>query len=360
MKSAEHRRLIIPPNSEVTVKAMTTKELPYHQTSVITQPTPTSVIPNDLDIEPTLLDYRYQQNNLFEVKISNVTTRTVAVPPNAILCEIQPVLIQDPPQSETKEFTTPLLDQVHISTDNITPSELETGKNFIMSYQDIFSKDDTDVGHTTMVKHKIELLDERPFKQRYRRIPQSMFQEVKSHIHQMLRTGIIRKSHSPWSSNLVLVKKKDGSLRLCVDFRMLNLKTKKDSYALPRIEEILDCLSDNKLFSVIDMRAGYHQVEILEEHKERTAFTVGPLGFFEFNRMPFGLSCSPATYQRLMQECLGDLHLQICCVFIDDIIIFARTYEEHLDRLQMVFDRIRAANLKLSPSKCSFFMPKVR
>jgi hypothetical protein len=131
-----------------------------------------------------------------------------------------------------------------------------------------------------------------------------MIREVQQHLKLLLQTGIFRKSHSTWSSNVVLVKKKDNSIRFCIDFRQLNKKSKKDAYALPRIEELLDSMAGNKLFSVIDMESGYHQVEISEPHKERTAFTVGPLGLYEFNRMPFGLSGAPATYQRLMQDIL--------------------------------------------------------
>ena len=108
------------------------------------------------------------------------------------------------------------------------------------------------------------------------------------------------------------------------------------------------------------MKSGYYQVEILETHKERTAFTVGPMGFYEYNRMPFGLTNSPATYQRLMENCLADLNMKICCIFIDDVIIFGRTYEEHLENLKLVFDRIRSASLKLAPKKCHFFKRKVK
>ena len=187
-----------------------------------------------------------------------------------------------------------------------------------------------------------------------------MYDEVKVYLQQLLDMNIIRPSHSPWASNVVLVKKKDNSLRMCVDYRMLNKNSKKDSYALPRIEELLDCLSGNRFFSVIDMKSGYHQVEIFEDHKERTAFSVGPLGFYEYNRMPFELTNSPATYQRLMENILAGLNLKMCCVFIDDVIIFGKTYEEQLHNLQLVFDRIKAANLKLSPKKCEFFKRKVK
>ena len=120
---------------------------------------------------------------------------------------------------------------------------------------------------------------------------------------------------------------------------------------LPRVKEILDCLSGSQYFSVLDMKSGYYQVELEESHKERTAFTVGPLGFYEYNRLPFGLTNSPATYQRLMEDILGDYHLRICLIYLDDIIIFSRTYEEHVDRLRKVFERIHDAGLKLAPKK---------
>jgi hypothetical protein len=139
-----------------------------------------------------------------------------------------------------------------------------------------------------------------------------MYDEVKVYLQQLLDMNINSPSHSPWASNVALVKKTDNSLRMCVDYRMLSKNSKKDSCAPPRIEDLFDCLSGNHFFSVIDMKFGYYQVEIFEEHKDRTAFSVGPLGFFEYNRMPFGLINSPATYQRLMENVLADLYLRIC------------------------------------------------
>ena len=129
---------------------------------------------------------------------------------------------------------------------------------------DIFSKADDDVGHTDIVKHRIDLIEEKPFKQRYRRIPPAAYDEVRAHFRQLLRAGIIRPSKSPFASNVVLARKKDNTLRLCVDYRQLNQNTKKDSYSLPRIEDLLDCLSHSTFFSVVDMKSGYHQVELYE------------------------------------------------------------------------------------------------
>jgi len=143
-----------------------------------------------------------------------------------------------------------------------------------------------------------------------------------------LDAGIIQKSQSPWASNIVLVRKKDLSLRLCVDFRQLNKRTVKDAYALPRIEDLLEGLGGNKYYTVLDMKSGYHQVELEDQHKAYTAFTVGPLGFYEFTRLPFGLSNAPATYQRLMESCLDDLvygEEKVCHIYLDDVIIASKS-----------------------------------
>lgn len=146
---------------------------------------------------------------------------------------------------------------------------------------------------------------------------------------------------------------------MCVDYRTLNERTIKDSYALPRLEEIFDCLNGAQYFTTLDMKSGYHQIEIEESHKQRTAFTLGPFGLWEFNKMAFGLTNSPATYQRAMTECLGDLNMKICVVFIDDIIIYSKTYKEHLDNIEQVFERLKSWNLKLAPEKCNFFRKNV-
>ena len=154
-----------------------------------------------------------------------------------------------------------------------------------------------------------------------------MYDEIRQHLKEMLESGIIRESCSPWSSNVVCVRKKNGRLRLCIDFRKLNARTVQDSYALPRIEDTLDSLSGSKIFSTLDLRSGYYQVEIEENDKSKTAFSVDRLGFFEFNRMAFGLTNAPATFQRLVERCLHDLSMKECCLYLDDIIVFSSNIE---------------------------------
>ena len=144
-----------------------------------------------------------------------------------------------------------------------------------------------------------------------------------------------------------MVRKKDGSLRFCVDFRQLNVATIKDAHPLPRIDDLLDALHGAKWFSTLDLKSGYWQVPIAEQDKEKTAFRTSSGQLFEFNQVPFGLCNAPATFSRLMDRVLAGLHWETCLFYLDDIIVFSSTWEEHLARLLEVFERLRHAKLKL-------------
>ncbi|PIK44339.1 hypothetical protein BSL78_18812 [Apostichopus japonicus] len=174
-----------------------------------------------------------------------------------------------------------------------------------------------------------------------------------------LDNGVIRPSTSPYASPIVLVRKSDGSLRLCVDYRKLNMKTIKDAYPIPRIDESIDALHGTKWFSTIDLLSGYHQVAMEEADKHKTSFTT-PFGLYEYNRMPFGLSNAPGTFQRLMQACLHDQFFTSVLCYLDDILVFSKSFDDHLVNLQRVFDRLRQQGLKIKPSKCTFFQSEVK
>ena len=146
----------------------------------------------------------------------------------------------------------------------------------------------------------------------------------------MLESGTIRPSQSAWCNAMVLVWKKDDSLHFCIDFHFLNAHMKKDSYPLPRIQEVLESLVGTGYFSCLDLKSGFWQIKMEEASKQYTAFTVGNLGFFEHNQMPFGLCNAPATFQQLMQNCMGELNLIYCLIYLDDLIVFSWTAEEHL------------------------------
>ena len=167
-----------------------------------------------------------------------------------------------------------------------------------------------------------------------------MYNNVRAHIQEMLDIGAIHKSQSPWASAVLLVQKKNGGLRFCIDLRKLNKQTIKDAYSLPQIEETLDSLQGSRWFSSLDLKSGYWQVEMNEESKSLTAFTMGPLVFYECKRMSFGLTNAPATFQRLMETCLGDLNLHLCIIYLDDIVIFSKDLVSHLERLEAVLQKL--------------------
>lgn len=152
--------------------------------------------------------------------------------------------------------------------------------------------------------------------------------------------------------------KKDGGLRLCVDYRQLNSKTGRRAYPLPRIDKSLDALSGARWFSTLNLASKYNQVPVAEADKLKTAFCT-PFGLFEFNRMPFGLCNAPGTFQRLMEHIFGDQRYQSILLYLDDVIIFSTTVEQHLEWLEEVFARLQKQNLKVKLSKCQFFQPQV-
>ena len=162
----------------------------------------------------------------------------------------------------------------------------------------------------------------------------------------MLNQHVIQPSFSPWSSPVVMVKKKDGSWRFCIDYHKLNAATHRDAYPLPKIDATLDSLAGSTLFTTVDLASGYWQVEVAPQDKEKTAFST-PKGHYEFNVMPFGLTNAPAMFQRLMECILAGLSGEQCLIYLDDIIIFSSPFEDHLLRLTSVFDRLRSAGLKL-------------
>ena len=240
-----------------------------------------------------------------------------------------------------------------LPSQNLSSGENQKLHTLLDQYSDIFAKSSLDLGHTTIIQHKINTGEALPIKQQPYRVSHHQKASIEKHISDMLDQGVIEVSSSPWSSPVVLVKKKDGSTRFCIDYRKLNAVTRKDSYPLPRIDDALDSLAGSKYFSTLDLQSGYHQVAMHPDSKEKTAF-ISHAGLYQFNVLSFGLTNAPPQFQRLMSRVLHGLEWKVCLVYIDDVIVFSATFEEHISRLKLVFDRLREANLKLKPSKCNF------
>lgn len=247
---------------------------------------------------------------------------------------------------------------VESAAEKLTQTEQEQLYAVLLNYADVFADDAGDLGKTDKLHYTINTGNALPIRQPARRIPAAQREEVRKLLKEMEEKRIIQPSKSPWASPVVLVKKKDGFTRFCVDYRRLNSVMHKDAYPLPRIDDTLQSLSGSKWFSTTDLLSGYWQVDIAENDREKTAF-ITHNGLFEFNVMPFGLCNAPATFQRLMNLALSGMLWSECLVYLDDIIIFGRTFEEHLSHLASVLERLREVNLKAKLSKCNFVQKQV-
>ena len=245
-----------------------------------------------------------------------------------------------------------------LSNSILNDNEKVKFKNLFNKYRNVFAFPGDQLGRTSLVQHVIDTGDAIPIKQRPYRVSPDVKKEIDRQVDEMLEKGIIQESVSPWSSPVVLVKKKDGSFRFCVDFRKVNKVTKVDSFPMPLVADALDSLAGASVFSVLDLKSGFWQIQMQEDSKQKTAFSTHN-GLYEFLTMPFGLVNSGASFQRLMGHILRGLEYRFALIYIDDIIIFSKSVDEHLDHLEEVFRRLRDANVKLNPKKCSFVKQRV-
>jgi hypothetical protein len=302
------------------------------------------------------------------IRILNTSTEAARLPAGTVVSDLQSVSLVDENvanvENQNEETTVKSLDEptnfIESMMRGVHPSVPETEakalEQLLIEYSDVFSRSDRDLGLTDIVTHNIDTGDARPIRQQLRRFPPVHAQIISDHVDNMLAQGTIEPACSPWASNVVLVRKKDGSYRCCIDYRQLNTVTKKDAYPLPRIDVCLDAMAKAKWFSTFDLRSSYHQVSVNANDRDKTAF-ICPRGMFRFRTMPFGLCNAGASFQRLMDFVLSGLHPEICLVYLDDIIVFSESLNDHLQRLSTVLCRMRTAGLKLKPEKC-FLMQK--
>jgi len=228
----------------------------------------------------------------------------------------------------------------------------------LREYVDVFSTGEHDLGETSLAAHQIDTGDARPIRQTLQRQPFHLLNKIDKYVIKMVEAGIIEPSCSPWTSNIVVISKKDGSLCFCVEYRKRNSVTRRDAYPLPRIDSCLDALSGAQFFSAFDLRSSYHQVPLDMKDADKTTFIVRTCTY-RFRRVPFGLCSAGSTFQRVMDLALNGLNFNMCLVYLDDIIVYSSTVEEHLLRLRKLFNRLRMADLKLKLSKCSLLRAEV-
>ena len=345
---------IIAPNSEKLLRCVVPCKLPI---SAVTEPVPGNT-------ETVLVARTYVDMSADEIviRVANLSSgpvrihcgTAIAVAENA--CVLEKSVHEAKPSKKLPEAIEDLLQR---SECNLSSLEYQQLRNFLSRYCDVFCTGTDDTGRTNIVKHKIDVENCTPIRIPPRRLPLARRDEVQEMVNTMKEKGVIEESQSPWCSPIVLVKKKDGSTRFCVDYRRLNDVTKKDSYPLPRIDETLVSLSGSKWFSTLDLNSGYWQVVMDEQDKEKTAFSAGQ-NLYQFTVMPFGLCNAPATFERLMEFVLRGLTGSTCLVYLDDIIVLGTCFEDHIAKLTDVFERLRQAGLKLSCKKCQLFQKEAK
>ena len=228
-------------------------------------------------------------------------------------------------------------------------------RDIIYKYADIVSTGQMDIGRTTLAEHEIDTGDHPPISQKPYRVEHSLREVIEEHVKKMLEIDLIEPSKSPWSSPVVVITKPDGEKRFCIDYRKINKITIRDTFPLPRIDDIIPMIGKNRYFIGLDLASGYWQVPMSQKYDSinKTTF-VCHMGTYRFKYMPFGGINCPATFQRLMNVCLSGLLDKICFVYLDDILIVGKSYEEAMNNLKIVFDRLRKANLKIKLKKCEF------
>lgn len=317
------------------------------------------------------------------LKLINTSDRPVLLRRNAKLADVYScVALEDmnadehsevPLVSCTQSAVSPTADvdstrdklkSVGLSTVDIESCEVSTDckrrmADLVLQYEDVFSRHHLDCGEAKGFVHRIHLSDNRPFRLPYRRVPPSQYQKLRQVLSDMEEKEIIRKSTSEYASPLVLVWKKNGELRICTDFRWLNKRTLKDAHPLPHQADCLAALGGNCLFSTMDLTSGFYNMPLHEDDRKYSAFTT-PMGLYEYNRLPQGLCNSPGSFMRMMTSIFGDQNYLSLLCYLDDLLVFAPDEETALQRLEMVFGRLRGHNLKLAPKKCFFLRRSVK
>ena len=302
------------------------------------------------------------EEEVIPVRILNPGDQKLVLKEGTTVGMMTPVSLEDnnntPQDKAMKELPDYLMDLYQNSIRNVHPRFHADIRQCLADYQDVFSKDSNDIGSTDMVQHSINTGDAPPIKERLRRQPVCNQEEITRQVKDLEERGVIEPSDSPWAANVVLVKKKDGSKRLCIDYRGLNAVTIKDAYPIPRIDDTLDALGGAKWFSTLDLSSGYWQVALDNDARDKSAFVVRN-GLYRWKVMPFGLTNAPATFERLMEKVMKGLQWEILLIYLDDVIVYGKTVQEEIERLRITFSRLRAANLKLKPSKCHLFQTSV-
>ena len=364
-------RFLIPPRSEALVKCNLKSHYAHKFSSSSSRTSSDATVGlvephvgftslNSLLVASSLVTV---SQNEFWLRVLNPTCNSVTLYPSQTIAQILPyneTVLQTVGFNAVDINSAETLMQLFKSKfSTLTKKQQKDAFSLLKQFADVFATDKWDLGSCNLHKLRIQLKDDaQPSRVPYRSMNPSKRKDLKDKITKLQEKDLISPTHSEWAAPTVLVPKRDGSYRLVIDYRKLNAQTVKTSWPLPRISDILNNLEGSIFFSSLDLCSGFHQMEIDEEDRHLTSF-ITPFGLYQWKRMPMGLCNAPGAFQRLMEIVLSGLTYEIVLVYLDDIIVFGRSFEEHIHRLQLVFQRIREANLKISPAKCSLFQTKL-